>query len=108
VETRETGRPLTLCVRFTYGIRKLEDVLRGTDAVVIIYNPFTVEIESSLQCVKRLVSKQSEFTPLALASIAIKSHSEDTDYLPQILRSSCHITLDLDQRLPDTFLKVRT
>lgn len=108
METRERGRPLTLCVRFTYGLRKLEDVLRGTDAVVVIYNPFNVEIESSLQCIKRLVSKQSEFTPLALATIATKPHSEDTDYLSKILKSSCHITLDLDQRPPDTVLKVRS
>ena len=104
--TREIGRPFTLCVRFTNDIRKLEDVLRGTDAVVVIYDPSTLKIENSLQFIKQLLSEQSEFTPMALATIVAKPHLEDAEYLTRILKSSCQITLDFDQRAPDTILKV--
>lgn len=87
----------------------MEDALHGTDAVVVIYDPFTIEIENSLHYVRQIVAKQSQFTPMALATIVTKPHLENTKYLSRILndtKSSCHITLDFDQRAPDTFLKV--
>ena len=106
METRKTGHHLTLCVRFANGIDNIETVLRGADAICVIYNPSTVEVESSLQLINQFVSKQSELTPLALATIVTKPLPTNMDYFRGILKSSRQITLDLNRSTPDKYVKV--
>jgi hypothetical protein len=104
-ETKTNQNPITLCVRFAYGADQISEFLRGANAFLVVYDPFS-EVENTLHNLAELISINSKYFPLSVALIASKDHSQKMDHVLQILKPCCHKTLSFDKPCIDKYYKV--